>query len=100
MVYGTVTIRTVPGKRFAGIAKLKELAEWMSEKYGVRTQILGNVAGQIYVNHIVTQHESMAQAEESWAKLVSDPEYVAWQQSAEGLLAWESATTSWYNVID
>ena len=59
MVYGTVTIGTKPGKRFEGIAKLVEFAKWASEKYDAPTQILGNLAGQVYQNHIVTQYKSM-----------------------------------------
>ncbi len=100
MVYGTVAVRTIPGKRFPGIEKLTELAKWMSDKYGTPTQVLGNLSGQVYQNHIVTQYENMGHSDEIWEKVLADPEYLAWFESTKDLLVWEGARTNWYTVHD
>ncbi len=100
MVYGSVTVHTKPGKRFDGIKKLVELANWLTQKYEVRTQVLGNLSGKVYQNHVVTRYESMGHSEEIWKKVFADPEYLEWFEKSSDLLIWEGASTTWYTVHD
>jgi hypothetical protein len=100
MVYGVVTVRTIPGKRFEGIEKLKVLAGWMDEKYGTRTQVLGNGSGPIYQNHVVSRYESLAQMEEVQMNLAGETEFLDWFKEAEGVLNWESSSSSFYTVFE
>jgi hypothetical protein len=100
MVYGVITVRTIPGKRFEGIEKLKKLAGWMDEKYETRTQVLGNGTGPIYQNHVVTRYESLAQMEEIQMKMPGESEFMDWFKEAEGFLNWETSSSSFYTVFD
>jgi hypothetical protein len=98
MVYGTVRFRTKPGKRFDGIKKLVEMASWLTEKYEVNTQVMGNLTGQIYQNHVVTRYDSMSHSEEVWEKIFADPEYPEWFEQSADLLIWEGSTTNWHRI--
>ena len=100
MVYGVITVGTKPGKRFAGIDQLKKLAKWISEKYGTPTQVLGNGAGLIYQNHVVTQYESQAHMEEVTNDLVADPEFQNWFGESEDLLEWHGSTSQHFDVLE
>ncbi len=100
MYYCAITIATKPGARWAGVDHLKKLAKWMTDKYGLPTQVLGNVAGPIYQNHIVSRYESMAQIEEIQAKIYADPEFTEWFQGSGDLLAWQEATNTIYEAFE
>jgi hypothetical protein len=100
MVYGVITLKTKPGKRFAGIDHLKAYAKWLSDKYGTPTQVLGNGGGLIYENHILCQFESLAQMDEVNSSAVKDPEFQQWFTESEGLLEWKDSTWRHYDVWD
>lgn len=100
MYYGVVTVHTKPGKRFAGIDKLKELATWIKEKYGTPTQVLGNGTGPIYENHVVTQYDSLAQMEEVNRSLAQDEAFQKWFAEADELIEWWESTSQYFIVFD
>ena len=100
IVYNVITIRTKPGKRFAGIDQLKKLAVWMSDKYGTPTQVLGNGTGLIYQNYIMTQYESVAQMEEISNTMPTDAEFQEWFGESEGLVEWQDSTTHYFTVFE
>lgn len=100
MVYGVLTLRTKPGKRFAGIDQLKSYAKWLSDKYGIPTQILGNGGGLVYENHILAQYENLAQMDEVTNTSVADPEFQQWFTESEDLLEWKDSTWQHYDVLD
>ena len=98
MLYYFISVGTIPGKRFQGIEHLKKGAAMMSEKYGVRVQVLGNGSGPVYQNHLVTRYESMSQMEEVNTVFPTDPDFQTWFQAGEGLIKWEEATQHYFLV--
>ena len=72
MYYATITVSTKPGMRFQGIDHLKKFADWFKGKYNIETQILGNMSGRIYRNHVVFRYESLAQMETTTEKMLAD----------------------------
>jgi quinol monooxygenase YgiN len=100
MYYGTVTVTTIPGKRFAAIEHLKKLAKLSSEKYGVPTEVLGNGTGPIYKCHVVSKYQNMAQLDETNKKLLADPAFQEWFQAGEGLIAWQDARSDLFEVFE
>jgi hypothetical protein len=54
MYYGSYTVGTRVGKRYEGIEHLKKLAKIITDKYELKTEVLGNVTGKIYENHLAT----------------------------------------------
>ena len=84
MLYYVITVGTFPGKRFQGIEHLKKGAAMMSEKYGVRVQVLGNGSGPLYQNHLVTRYESTSQMEEVSNEFPMDPDFQSWFEAGEG----------------
>lgn len=99
MYYAAITVSTIPGKRFEGIGHLKKYAEWAEGKFGIPTQVLGNMTGTVYENHVVFQFESMAQMEEMYEKMLADPEYQLWFNEATGVLGWDKASQQIYQVF-
>ena len=100
MVYGVITVRTKPGKRFSGIDQLKKLAKWLSDKYGTPTQVLGNGSGPIYQNHISTQYENLAQMEEIIERFPADAEFQEWFTESQDLIEWQDSTYQYYTVFE
>ena len=100
MYYGTVTVTTKPGKRFAAIEHIKKLAKLSSEKYGIPTEVLGNGTGLVYKCHIVSKYQSAAQWDDSTKKLVADPAFQEWFNASEGLIEWQDARNDLYEVFD
>ena len=100
MVYGVTTLRTKPGKRFAGIDQLKKLAKWITDRYGIPAQVLGNGTGAMYQNHLLTQFESVAQMDELNTSMVAQDEFSKWFEESEGLLDWEESTFQYYDVLE
>lgn len=99
MYYTTITVTTKPGLRFQGIEHLKKFSSWIEEKHNIPTQVLGNVSGAIYQNHIVSRYESMAQMEVVYAKTLADPEYLEWFKEGTDLLTWGDARQAVYQVF-
>lgn len=99
MYYTAITITTKPGVRFQGIEHLKKFSSWIQEKYNVPTEVLGNMHGPIYQNHIVSRYESLAQMEDLFAKVLADPEYLDWFNEGKDLLAWGDARQAVYQVF-
>jgi len=99
MYYVALTVTTKPGKRFQGIEHLKKFAGWVKEKYAIRTEILGNMNGLIYQNHVVLRYESLAQMEEVTESLLADQEYLDWFQEGKELLGWSDASQAIYQVF-
>lgn len=99
MYYTVITVTTKPGKRFQGIEHLKKFASWVKEKYTIPTEILGNMDGLIYQNHIVLRYENLAQMEEVTEKLLADPEYLDWFQKGTDLLGWIDARQAIFQVF-
>lgn len=91
MYYGSFTVKTLPGKRFAGIEHLKKLAALIEEKHGLKAQVLGNVAGAIYKNHLVVSYENMTEVEEFSKKLNADDDFQAWFTESLELIEWVDA---------
>ena len=100
MYYGAYTFTLIPGKRFAGIDHLKKMATILDEKYGVPSEVLGNVTGEVYQHHLVSRFESLAQMEDVQEKLYADEEYLAWFAESEGLIKWPAASLRLYQVYD
>lgn len=99
MYYTAITVTTKPGVRFQGIEHLKKFSSWMEEKYNITTQVLGNMSGAIYQNHIVSRYESLAQMEEVYAKVMEDPEYLEWFKEGTDLFIWGEARQAVYQVF-
>ena len=100
MYYGSYTFTLIPGKRFAGVDHLKKMGKLLADKYGVPSEVLSNVTGEVYKHHLVSRFESMAQIEEVQAKLFADEEYHAWFNASEGLVKWQNLTMNLYQVFD
>ena len=94
-----ITVTTKPGMRFQGIEHLKKVAAWIQEKYGIRTEVLGNLHGAIYRNHVVSRYDSLAHMEETSAKILSDPEYLAWFKEGSEILRWEDSSQTIFQVF-
>ena len=99
MYYGVISVSTKPGVRFNGIEHLKKFAEWLESKYEIRTQVLGNMHGAIYRNHIVSRYDSLAQMESVYEKVLADPEYLEWFGEGKDLIVWEDSSQSMYQVF-
>ncbi|UCD98594.1 MAG: hypothetical protein JSV42_16835 [Chloroflexota bacterium] len=99
MYYSAITVTTKPGIRFQGIEHLKKFSSWIEEKYSIPTQVLGNMSGPIYENHVVSRYESAAHMEEVYAKLMDDPEYMEWFKEGADLLGWSDARQTVYQVF-
>jgi hypothetical protein len=99
MYYAAITVTTKPGVRFQGIEHLKKFASWVKEKYSIPTEVLGNMNGLIYQNHVVLRYESLGQMEEVTNKWLADPEYLDWFQEGKELLTWNDARQALYQVF-
>ena len=64
MIYRTFSVATIPGKRQAGLDHLKKLAQMISDKYQVQSEVLENGAGKIYRAHLATKYQNLAQMDE------------------------------------
>jgi len=93
-----ISVTTKPGLRFQGIEHLKKIATWLNDKYGVSTEVLGNLNGAIYRNHAVSRYSSLAQMEELNAKILTDPEYLQWFEEGKELLVWAEASQTIFQV--
>jgi len=94
-----ITVTTKPGLRFQGIEHLKKISNWLQEKYGVSTEILGNMSGAIYQNHVVSRYNSMAHMEETNTKVLADPEYLQWFSEGKDLLVWNDSRQTIFQVF-
>ena len=94
-----ITVTTKPGLRFQSIEHLKKIATWLNDKYGVSTEVLGNMHGQIYRNHAVSRYNSLAQMEETNAKMMADPEYLQWFEEGKELFAWSETSQTLFQVL-
>ena len=99
MYYNAITVSTKPGVRFQGIEHLKKLADWFGTKYDIETQVLGNLNGRIYRNHVVSRFESLAQMESTYEKILADDEYLAWFNEGKDLFEWSGSTQTTYQVF-
>jgi len=99
MYYNAITVSTKPGVRFQGIEHLKKLADWFGAKYDIETQVLGNLNGRIYRNHVVSRFESLAQMESTYEKMLVDDEYLAWFNEGKDLFEWSVSTQTTYQVF-
>ncbi|HSF82055.1 MAG TPA: hypothetical protein VLA49_12515 [Anaerolineales bacterium] len=99
MYYTAITVTTKPGVRFQGIEHLKKFSSWIEEKYNIPTQVLGNMSGAIYENHIVSRYESAAHMEDVYAKVLADPEYSEWFKEGTDLFIWGDARQAVYQVF-
>lgn len=99
MYYQTITIGTKPSVRLEGIALMKNYAAWAKEKYDVSTQVLGNVAGNLYENHVVQSFDTLEQMEKFGVESGKDPEFMQWFEESKDLLDWKSARINIFSVI-
>lgn len=99
MFYAVITVTSKPGIRFQGIEHLKKFSSWVKEKDDIHTEVLGNMYGAIYQNHVVSRYESLAQLEEVFAKVLADPEYQEWFDKGKDLLDWGEARQAVYQVF-
>ena len=100
MYYGSYTFTLIPGKRFAGVDHLKKMGKILSDKHGIKSEVLGNRTGEVYKAHLVSKFESMNQIEEVEMKLFADEEYQAWFNASEGLIKWQNATMQILQIYD
>ena len=81
------------------IEHLKKFADWFENKYEIRTQILGNMHGAIYENHVVSRYESLAQLESIYEKMLADSEYLEWFEQGKDLIVWEDSSQTIFQVM-
>ena len=94
-----VTITTKPGLRLQGIEHLKKVTALFKEKFDLPTEVLGNLSGAIYENHVVTRFASLAAFEEFNQSIMADPDYLKWLDEAKDLFHWNDARQSLFNVF-
>ena len=99
MVYSTLTIGTKVGVRLKGVEHLKKFCAWVEKKYDIPAQVLGNVVGMVYQNHVMLEFKDMEHFEKFNDKLLSDPEYTAWFKEGSDLLEWAGVVQHVYNVL-
>jgi hypothetical protein len=99
MYYAAITVSTKPGMRFQGIEHLKKFADWIEGKYNIEIQVLGNMNGRIYRNHVVSRYENLAQLETTYEKVLADDEYLKWFKEGKDLIEWGDATQEIYQVF-
>jgi hypothetical protein len=98
MYYTVLTIGTKPGMRFQGIEHLKKFTAFVKKEYNVEGQVLGNVEGKIYQNHLVLTFDDLAQSETVNEKLLAHPEYHAWFAEGKDMFEWAGAVQTIYKV--
>ena len=98
MYYGSYTVGTSVGKRYEGIEHLKKLAKIIADNYDLKTEVLGNVTGKVYENHLVTTFESMAQMEDFNKKFSADPNFLEWFKNSVDLFDWKNARQNLFVV--
>jgi hypothetical protein len=99
MYYQTITIGTKPGVRLQAIEGMKKYAAWAKEKYDVPTQVLGNMAGNVYENHIVQTFASLDQMHKFGEEQGQDPEFSQWFEENKDVLDWKTARINLFNVL-
>jgi len=85
--------------RFKGIEHLKKLAGWLEQKYDIPTEVLGNMDGKIYRNHVVSRYESLDHMDKTYEKVLANSEYQDWFNDGKDLLVWDDARQSIYQVF-
>jgi hypothetical protein len=70
---------------------VKALSARVQEKFGVSSEVLGNVTGLVYAHHLVVRCDSLAQLEDVTAKMQADPDSLAWFGDMQGPLARQGA---------
>lgn len=100
MIYHVIGITLMPGKRFEGVEHMKKFAGHMKEAYGVSSEVLGNETGMVYRHFMVSRYESLAQYEETNAKVFDDPKYLEWFTEGKdaGYYDWSSADTQLFRT--
>ena len=99
MYYGTTTITMKVGKRYAGIAHLKKLAEHINHNYNFEAEVLGNVTGKIYQSFLIVKYENLAQGEEFNENLGKDESFQEWFDESVDLFDWEGTTSNIFRVM-
>lgn len=99
MVYHSLTLTIITGKRFQAIAHVQKLAQLLAEKYGAPAEVLGNGTGLAYQCHLVGKYKNMAHLDESNKALMADPAFDAWWEASVGLVEWQDARTTIYEVL-
>jgi hypothetical protein len=100
MIYAVINVCVRPERSWEGIQHLKELARWLTEKYGAETTLLGSHSGGDDQKQLVTRYQSQAQMREIDRCLIQDGEFAAWLRVNESLILWDCAPGRTYPVMD
>src|SRR5476649_2216395 len=97
-----VFIRTVvaaPGKSADLMAFAKEIVQVIKQANGVDVSISTAIGGALGAIAWTSMYESLAQMEESGAKLMADPGYLAMLRKVEGLVVPGSGHDQLWRVV-
>jgi hypothetical protein len=100
MIYAVINVCIEKEQRWEGIQRLKELALWLTEKYGAETTLLGSRTGGEDQKQLVMCYQSPAQMQEIDRRLLEDAEFAAWLRTSERLVRWDCAPGGVYPVQD
>jgi hypothetical protein len=99
MFYFVTSVELNAGKRYEGIAHLKKFTTWAKEKYGISSEVVGNLAGKVYVHYLVMRFDNLSQWQDLQDKLMSDPEYHAWFKEGFALASMQEIKQAFYQVF-
>jgi hypothetical protein len=99
MFYAVINVCVETERRWEGVQHLKELAHWLTEKYGVETTVMSSRSGGEGQKQLVTRYQSPAQMHEIDRRLLQDSEFAAWLRANEPLLHWDCAPGMVYQVM-
>lgn len=100
MIYTVMNVSIKPERSWEGIEQLRDLARWLTEKYGAETTLLGGSSGADDQKQLVTRFQSPAQMRDIDRRLVQDTEFAAWLRRSEALVRWDCAPGAVYQVMD
>jgi hypothetical protein len=100
MIYAVINVCVQHEHSWEGVQHLKELARWLTEKYGAETTLLGSRSGGEDQKQLVTRYQSPAQMREIDRYLLQDGEFAAWLRMNESLVRWDCAPGRIYQVMD
>ncbi len=100
MIYAVINVCVQSEHSWEGVQRLKELARWLTDKYGAETTLLGSDSGGEAQKQLVTRYQSPAQMRDIDRRLLQDAEFSTWLQVNETLVRWDCAPGKIYQVSD